>query len=67
MTSGSAGRHFRDQFANQRGLAGVPVAGRLQGVRFTGWIAYGDHENPIAVGIQARRLQIELHSAQVVE
>jgi len=61
------GFYSRDQLANQGRLNRISIAGHLQRVRCTRWVRYGDHENPISVGIQTRRFQIELHSAQVIK
>jgi hypothetical protein len=59
--------HFRDQLANQSGLTGIAVGPRLQDLRCPRRIPHGDHEDPIALGVQTCRLQIELHSVQVVD
>src|SRR5439155_6797772 len=56
-----------DEPPNEIRLAGVSVSRDLQRVCLARGQAHGDHEDTVPLGIEARRLQIELEAAKLIE
>ena len=50
----------RDQTANEVGFAFVALARDLEGVAGAGRPTHRDHEDAVAAGVEARRLEVEL-------
>ena len=59
--------HLRDKPADQLGLGGISLSAGLEQFRCSRPVAYRDHEDPVARGIEPRGFQIELHPVQLVE
>ena len=59
--------HLGDKPADQLGLGRISLASRLEQLRYTRLVAHRDHEDPVALRVESRGFQIELHPVQLVE